>query len=121
MIDGGPRMRLINKKFGVGLAFAVLTKLFYRNLLELIVLRKNYLEIWILPCVLVTISKCLKMSSFFGFKSLSDITAIDQLEKAHRFRLDYNLLSAGKRLIIGTFVSELEFCNSLTRVFSSAN
>jgi NADH-quinone oxidoreductase subunit C len=71
--------------------------------------------------VLVSTLKCLKLSSFFSFKILSDITAIDQLEKEYRFRLDYNLVSNSKRLMVTTFIKELEFCNSVTKVFSSAN
>tara|TARA_Y100001970_G_scaffold287103_1_gene410915 strand:- start:932 stop:1543 length:612 start_codon:yes stop_codon:yes gene_type:complete len=72
---------------------------------------------------LLDVTHFLKNNSNTKFKQLIDITAVDYLEKAKRFKMIYLFLSHefNKRLLIYFFINENDHISSLTKIFPSSN
>ena len=119
MVDGGPGMRLGN--FSDKVQATLILKGFLERVLVCLVLRKHYTELFLLPATIAFVSWVLKRKSIFNYKTLSDIVVTDLLQNVSRFRLTYNLLnSLGSRIMLTVFVGELDFCNSVAKIFRSA-
>nr|AEP43336.1 NADH dehydrogenase subunit 9 [Phytophthora hibernalis]AEP43338.1 NADH dehydrogenase subunit 9 [Phytophthora hibernalis]AFP66905.1 NADH dehydrogenase subunit 9 [Phytophthora hibernalis] len=105
-----------------------LLKKFSQYLLEILpiinyTLYKNELCINISTNKLIPILFFLKNHSISQFKILSEICAVDYINKKKRFEIIYNLLSIrfNSRLKIKIIINELQPVNSIINIYKSAN
>lgn len=84
---------------------------------------KNELSICIIPDNLIPIIFFLKNHNHCQFKILSDITAVDYINKKERFTLIYNLLSIrfNTRLQIKILLNEFQSVNSIVNIYKASN
>jgi NADH dehydrogenase (ubiquinone) Fe-S protein 3 len=84
---------------------------------------KNELSIYISSNKIIPILFFLKNHTHSQFKILSDIVAVDYINKKERFMIIYNLLSIrfNSRLQVRISINELQTVDSIIKVYSVAN
>jgi NADH dehydrogenase (ubiquinone) Fe-S protein 3 len=90
--------------------------------IEKATISKNVICIYVKSDHLIKLMVFLKYYTNTRFKQLSDITAVDFIEKEKRFEIIYMLISVrfNIRLIVKLCVDELTSVPSISKIFSSA-
>lgn len=93
------------------------------KIIKKVIIRDNEYTLLVEPENLIKILLFLRNNNNSLFLSLVDIVCIDFPSKDKRFKLIYNLLSYNfeSRVRIQVIIGELEYINSVTSLFSSAN
>lgn len=91
------------------------------SLVNFFVVRKNYVEIYVIQFNFQNLLKALKYNTACNLKTLSDLIVTDFIKNEVRFKLSYNFLSFwGLRVFLHTFLKELELGVSMRALYPSA-
>lgn len=121
MVDGWSRMRLEQSSFRF-FTLAMFIRSFVFSLLNFLIIRKNYVELYVLHCNFLNLLRALKFNVICGLKTLNDIVVTDFIKNPFRFKLSYNFLSIwGLRVFVHIFLKETELGASLRFLYPVSN